>query len=161
MAGKETYGTIVVSPEPRGRFLDVIVEGTPLPGSIMQLKAATASVGGKFTYVVADIAASGDKPAGPIAVLLEDQLQGKTIDDAYVTGTLGRVYFPLPGDELLVLRADDPGNACAIGDIFMIEDATGMVMIASGTSDGEPFISMDAYADPSADVLTHVQFSGY
>ena len=153
------YNTVVVSPEPRGRFVECIVSGTPLPGTVMQL-TTTAAANGKFTYVVANVSASGVNPIGPIAVLLEDQLQGLTTADAYVTGTQGRLYFPLPGDELLMQRADDAGVGLTIADILMVQDATGHMLTATAV-DCQPFIAMETYADPSAVTLTHVMFSGY
>jgi len=155
------YNTIVVSPEPRGRFIDAIIVGTPSPGTVLQLDLAVEPVNGNYSYEVHNVATAGDRPIGPIAVLLEDNLQGKTITDAYVTGTLGRLYFPLPGDELLMLRADTAGAGSAIGDQYIVQDTTGLILNTTGSVEVEPFVGLETYADPSATTMTHVMFAGY
>mgnify|MGYP001309136796 CR=1 FL=1 len=137
---RDTYNTIIVSQEPRGRFREAIIDGTPKPGTVMQLKSAVDQVNGKFTYEVYNRDADGDRPKGAIWVLLENKLQGKGITDAYVSGTLGQLYCPLPGDELLMLVGDvsGTGDDHAIGDI-MLEAAT----------------------DPTADALMLCEFTGF
>lgn len=42
---------------------------------------------------------------GPIKILKEDSLQGKTVDDAYAIGDNAFIYIPQPGDVLQVLAA--------------------------------------------------------
>ena len=158
------YNTIVLSPEPRGRFIDATLSGTSaalLPGSVVQVKAATEKVGGNFTYELYNRDATGNRPRGPVGILIEDNLQGKTITDNYTDTTLGRIYFPLPGDELLMLFADDgsgTSDSYAIGDILSIEDATGMLTAESGES--APFVCLETITEPTADFMAHVQFAG-
>jgi len=168
MASADTYGTIILSPEPRGRFLDVIINGTPKPGVVMQPDLGVEKVGGKFTYEVANTSADGVNPIGPIAVLLNDELQGKPINstplltDAYVDGKLGRVYFPLPGDELLMQLQDvaGTGDDHTIGEVLMVDDGTGQLLVTTGV-DCEPFVCLETITDPAADSWAHVMFSGY
>ena len=122
------FNTIVVSPAPRGRFINGYIDGTPKPGTVMQIKAATEPVGNRFTFTAYAPGSDGDNPKGPIFMLCEDRLQGYTVDDAYVAGTMGLLYAPLPGDELLGLLADVAGtdtDTYAIGDLFMIDNSTG------------------------------------
>jgi hypothetical protein len=158
------YNTIVISPEPRGRFIDATISGTDaalLPGTVVQIKAATEKVGGNFTYELYNRDASGNRPRGPIGILVEDNLQGKTITDNYLDTTLARIYFPLPGDELLMRLQDvaGTGDSHAIGDILSVEDATGHLVAETGESG--PFVCFETVTEPTADTLAHVQFGGH
>src|SRR3990172_2324427 len=110
MAQSFTIGSILATTDGRGRKFGGIIDGTPKPGTVMQVKAATEPVNGKYTWEVYNQAADGNMPQGPITVLLEDYLQGKTISDAYVSGTLGNLYCPLAGDMLLMLMLDVAGT---------------------------------------------------
>ena len=163
MGGAFTYNTIVISPEPRGRFIDAIISGTPKPGVVMEVKAATEAVGGNFTYQVYQPGGDGQNPVGAIAVLCEDQLQGKTVTDAYVTGSLCRLYFPLPGDELLMQLQLVAGTADthAIGDKLIIDNSTGTLIDTTGSPECEPFVCLETLAELSVDTLAHVQYTGH
>ena len=163
---------IIVTPYPNGRKKSVIVSGTPKPGTIMQIQAGTAVDGnGHHTYEAYDRDADGDRPRGPFAVLLHDDKQGKTVNDAYVSGTLGEVYFPLPGDELNLLfkniSGTGTGDELDEGDIMIVDDGTGKLIRATGSSESpgslecEPFIALEAVEDVTADTLVWSQFSGY
>lgn len=162
MAQRDVYNTIVVSENPRGRYFEGIINGTPLPGTVVQLDLAVAPIEGKHTYEVANIVANGSSPNGPIIVVVEDALQGKGILDAYVTGTQCRFYIPQPGDELLMIKVDEDPGAPEVGDVLMVQDATGLLLISTVTGIvSEPFVTLENLADPSADVLIHTMFSGY
>lgn len=152
---------IIVSANPRGVFLEGIVDGTPKPGTIMQIKAATAAVNGRFTWEVFDAGADGDQRL--IAVLLPDSLQGKTASDAYVDGDRCFLYVPAPGEELNVLVADisGTGDDWAIGDLLIVDDGTGKLIATTGSPESEPFIGLEAVTDPTADHLLHVMYTGY
>jgi hypothetical protein len=161
MAKKDVYNTIIVSQEPRGRRAVCVVSGTPKPGTVMQLKAATEPIGGRHTWEVFNGAADGERTV--IAVLLEDSLQGKGITDAYVDGSRGFLYFPLPGDELLMQLLDVAGTADtrAIGDKYMADDGTGLLVVTTGSPEAEQFVLLETLAAPTADTHAHVMFSGY
>jgi hypothetical protein len=157
--------TIIKSAEPRGRFLEGIISGTPKPGTVMQIKAATERIGGRFTFVVYDRDADGDHPAGPFYVLLEDKLQGRTVDTAYADGERCFLYCPLPGDELNMLvtaAGTGTGDAIAIGDILMVDDGTGLLVATTGDPQTEAFMAAETLSDVvAAGTLTSVIFSGY
>lgn len=160
MAKKDTNPTIVLTPDPKGRMLECVIDGTPYPGTIMQIKNGVEPSGGRFTYEVYDRAADGDRSKGPIAILLEDHLQGKTINDAYVAGTRGFLYFPLPGDELLARLGDvsGTGDAHTIGEIMMVDDGTGELIVTTGSPQSQPFVCLETFAAPTADSHIHVMF---
>lgn len=151
---------IVIANDPRGRFIEGIIDGTPKPGTVMQIKASTEPVNGRHTWEVYNQAADGNQAL--IAVLCEDILNGKTVSDAYVSGTRGRLYIPLPGDDLNMLLADVSGTADdhVIGEKLMVDDGTGKLIATTGTPEAEPFVLMETVTDPTADTLAWCIFTG-
>ncbi len=154
---------ILLAANPKGVFLEGTISGTPKPGTVMQVKAATEPVGGRPTFEVYNAAADGDQRL--IAVLLEDHLQGKIATDAYVTGSRGFLYVPAAGEELNMLVAvsgTSTGDAQAIGDLLIVEDGTGLLVPTSSGEESEPFIVMETLTDVvAAGTLTHVMHTGY
>ena len=169
---------IIVSTEPKGRFEGCIIDGTPKPGTCMQMKAATEPVQGQYTFEVYNKAADG-LPA-PVIVLREDNMQGKTATAAYADNDQGFLYWPQVGECLNMLVAD-PNAAIAIGDKYVIDDGTGKLVAApsipadytftedslGGADGGEVstavnanrkaivFESLETKTDPGADVLVY------
>jgi hypothetical protein len=156
---------IIVSAEPMGRFMEGIVSGTPKPGTVMQITAATAPVGGRFTWEVANYGADGDQRL--VAVLLPDSLQGKNATDAYVSGDRCFLYCPIAGEELNMLVADvDTGTAdtFAIGDLLMVDDGTGKLVDTTGTPESESFICLETNPDSTStqtDMLVWCMYTGH
>ena len=150
---------IIAEANPRGKFEECIVYGTPKPGTVMQLRA-TAKVGGRFTYEVYAPGTNGEQRG--VAVLLEDDLQGKLATDAYVSGTRGQVYWPVPGEELNMLMKDVAGTADdhAVGDVLMVESGTGKLIVTTGSPESEPFVCLEAATDPAADALLLCKYTG-
>ena len=151
---------ILVTSKPRGVFEDCYVSGTPKPGTVMQIKAATAAVGGLFTMEVFNADADGDQRM--IAVLLEKDQEGKIYSDAYVDGDLGRVYFPLSGEKLNMLfeNVSGTGDDVAIGDLFEVDDSLG-TLHATASGESEPFVALEATTDPMAAHWEMCMFTGY
>lgn len=158
---------IIVTSQPRGVFKGIKVDGTPKPGTIMTPKPGTAIDGnGIIEMEPAGVSAgimSADGDRIPIAVLLRDDKQGKTSDDAYADGDMAEVYFPLPGEELNVLF----GNLSGTGDdvvagttLLVVDDGTGKVQPTASTPESEPFLALESITDPTADQLVHVLFTG-
>jgi hypothetical protein len=148
----------------RGRYLEGIISGTPKPGTVVQLKASTEPVSGRFTWEVYNRDADGDHPQGPLAVLREDELQGKLMTDAYVTGTRCFLYCPQNGDQLnmLVKNVSGTPDSFNIGDIMMVDDATGKLIATTGSPESEPFTMAETEATAlTADELKHCFFTGY
>ncbi len=161
---------IVCSGDPRGVFRDCIINGTPKPGTVLELRA-TADVGGLWTFGL-PARASGAK--GEIAIYCPDELQGAigvgaslganlghTPGDAAVSGTIGRVYFPLAGEELNLLVGSQVGTAddVALNAKFGVETATGKLIADSGYVSC-PFRALEVITDPTADYLMHVLYVG-
>ena len=153
---------IIVSAEPGGRFLEGIVSGTPKPGTVMQLKAATEPVNGRHTWEVFNGAADAERTL--IAVLLPDSLQGDIATAAYVDGERCFLYVPIAGEELNMLVANIAGTSdtFAIGDRLIVDDGTGKLIATTGSPESEPFIVLETKATAlTADALVHCMYTGY
>ena len=100
------------------KYSDVIEEftanGAILPGSLVEQTPAAATIRKHAT-------SSG--PAIPMFAL-EDELQGKGIDDTYATGDKVQVWIPGRGDIVYALLADEQN--IAIGDL-MESDGDGKI----------------------------------
>lgn len=160
--GKE----IIVSANPRGRFLEgKLASGiTPKPGTMLQIQgSAGIDANGRFTFQLYDRAADGDRPAGPLCILLDNYLEGKDELTAYGDSKPVRCYVPIPGEEYNLLMADVAGTADdhALGELMMVDDGTGKLVAATGSPQSTPFMLLEAVTDPVADQLVHVIFSGF
>lgn len=153
---------IIVSANPRGQFEEGTISGTPKPGTVMQVAAATAPVSGRFTWEVYDLAADANR--GPIAVLLPDSLQGTLATVAYTTGARCFLYFPAMGELLNMLVANIAGTSdtFAIGDKLIVDDGTGKLIATTGSPEAEPFDCMETVSTAlTADTLTLCRYTGY
>ena len=158
---------VVITGEPKGRFFEGVLNtsGTPKPGTIMQIKAATSIDGnGHFTFTEYNRGADGDRPAGPLFVLLEKG-EGYSYDTAYADGDWCQVYCPLPGDELNLLwstAGTGTGDSVAVGDLAIVDDGTGLLVATTGTPETEPFVACEALTDTeSTGTMCHCMFTGY
>lgn len=162
---------ILISAGYVGRRLEGIIAGTPKPGTCMALKNVALQSGRAtwepFGTTAASsnngVAADGDQRL--IAVLLPDELQGKAATVAYVTGSRCFLYCPLPGDELNMLFENQSGTGddtdFVIGDLFMVDDGTGKLLVVDSDAQSEPFAAMETMSDVTADILVHTVFTGY
>ena len=162
---------IVLSAQPRGVFEEITIVGTPKPGTVMVIVPGQTAVNddGRWDYEPAGTtAASGTQGMGadgdriPIAVLIEDALQGRAVSTAYATGDRGRVYYPAVGEELnmLMQNAAGTGDDLTVGDPLIVDDGTGKVLKSAGTPETEPFMCLQVVTDPTADQLIWTKFTG-
>lgn len=157
------HNSIVLTADPKGKFMEGFISGTPKPGTVVQFKSGVAAQGGRRTFEVYNRDADGDRPKGPLWVLLNNYFTGKGPTDAYVDGERCWLYCPLPGDELKLLLKNiaGTGDSFAFGDILMVDDGTGLLIDTTGTPETEPFMLMEDVAAITADTLAHVIFSGF
>lgn len=106
MASISDAHTIVLNGD-YGKHDEGILSGAASPGMNLAMTTATESMG-RHIYAAGgtDNVGTGTgitTTAAPIKIVKEDALQGKTVDDAYVTGDNVFFYEPLPGDVLQVL----------------------------------------------------------
>lgn len=154
---------VIVTANPRGVFLEgTIGTGfTPKPGTIMQIDHSVAMAGGRNTWVPFNMASDGDRPASPLAVLREDNLQGKTMTDAYAAGDRAFLYVPVAGEELNCILGDvaGTGDDQTAGARLSVDDGTGKLVTAAGQH--APFQLKENVTDPTADTIIWVVYNGY
>lgn len=165
MKGQE----IVVSAIPNGKIIEGIISGTPKPGTHMQVKNSVEPVNGRHTWETY-APGSGDGSPRLTAILNIDHLQGKTYDDAYVTGTRCFLYIPAPGDEVNVRKANLSGTGTGVEDLnigerMLIVDGTGMVSpvavgIANTSFANYPYTSLETVNDQQIEMLIWCMFTG-
>lgn len=158
---------IIVSANPRGVFYEGFINTgeTPKPGTIMQIDPTQTFVGGRPVFKMYNRAADGDKPLGPLFILLPDSKRGKTATDAYAAGDHCELYAPLPGEEFNLLVQDPSGTGSGTtydaGTMMTVDDTTGELVPSVGTEDIEPFVLMEAASQLAADTLNWVMYTGY
>lgn len=156
---------IIVSSEPRGRFVEGIIGAglTPKPGTAMQLQPATSLVGGRHTWELCNLDADGGRPKGPIIILIEDKLQGRDYSTAYAAGERAFGYIPAPGDELNLLLGDVSGTADAHtkGEVLIIDDGTGEFIATTGSPETEPAMLLETLSALTEDTLGWSIWTGY
>jgi hypothetical protein len=153
--------TIVLTSNPKGLFLEGIIGDTSLPGTAMQLKTSTDAIGGRPTWVAANIGTDG-APAG-IYILREDDLQGKTVSDAYVNGTRCFLYSPIAGEELNIRCGEGAGtsNTFNVGDKLMLDSDTGTFIPTSGSPISNPFQVLEHDVQIAANTLVWCMYTGH
>ena len=153
---------ILIEGEPKGKFLEGYINGALKPGILMQLDVSEAAVGGRFTYEAYAPGTDGIR-SGPLFILLEDYLQGKTMDTAYADGDKCFLYVPYPGEELNILVGDvaGTGDDHAVGDLMIPNTSDGKWIATTGTPEWEPFMLLEAATDPTADALMRAMHTGY
>lgn len=153
---------ILLESNPRGHFMEGIMYGTPYPGTLMTVKAATEPASGRLTWEPYNT--SGNAARQLIAVLLEP-FHGAAYDTIYATGERCRLYIPVPGDELNMLvsaSGTGTGDSVAIGDLLIPVDGTGVLIATADTPEIEPFMCLETASDVvAAGTLLHCIFTGY
>lgn len=156
----DSHNTIVLTAAPAGRFLEGILSGATKPGHGMEIKAATEPSGGRHTWRKHSGTAGHRKL---IAILLENEMVGKTCEDEIADEQRVRLYCPIPGDELLVRVSavgTGTGDSLAIGDKLILSN-DGTFIATTGGPECEPFEVMETISDVvSAGSLVHVIFTG-
>lgn len=153
--------TTIISGEPRGRFITGIINDTSKPGTVMEIMTPFYR-GGQHLW---RHYSRTDGYKGLVAVLCNDDEQGKLMTDAYVAGTVCKLYCPVPGEELNMLFLDVAGTAddWAAGDYATVDSGTGKLQAVAG-SDADhmvPFQILQAVTDPAADFLAPCIYTGH
>lgn len=155
---------IVLTPD-RGYPVEGIINAaeTPKPGTCYQIDPTQAVQGNRNVWKVYTTGTDGARPKGPMIILTEDILQGKTMTDAYAAGDRAFGFVPLPGCELNLLHLNVAGTAddVAAGDKLIVDDTTGKWFTTTGSPQTEPAMAMEAVVDPTADSLMWCIWSGF
>ena len=161
---------IIVTSEPKGVFKECIINGTPKPGTVMEIDPGVAAVGNVFTWqpygteaasTGRGVAADGDRKI--VAVLLEKSDEAKIYSTAYADADRGYLYFPVTGEELNMILENQAGTAesFVIGDELMVDDGTGKLLEADADAEAQPFINLEAQSALTEDVWTWCLFTGH
>jgi len=138
------------------------IYGTPSPGTLMTIKAATEPTSGRYTWEPFNT--DGNATRQLIAVLLEP-FHGASYNTAYTTGERCRLYVPAAGEELNVLvsaSGTGTGDSIAIGDLLEAVDGTGLLIATTGTPELEPFLCLETTSDVVATgTLVHCVYTGH
>lgn len=154
--------SIVVSSAPAGHFLEgYITDDAIKPGTHMERDPDAPEVGGRFGYRRYQSGTDGARAT--ILILLEDALQGRTMETAYNENDRIFLYSPEMGDEMNVLVDDIDGTAddIAIGDKFIVDTETGRLIATTGSPESEPWEAMEAVSNPTADHLVFMRYTGH
>jgi hypothetical protein len=145
--------SIILTSNPKGVFLEGIIDDTSKPGTMMEITPTTGPTGGRPHFRHYQPSADGDPRM--VAVLLEDDLQGFPATTAYVAGSRCRIYVPLPGEEMNVLVRDiaGTGDTHTIGDRFEPGHADGKLIVQSTSANVGTFTAMETVPAPTADML--------
>lgn len=145
---------IIVSSNPKGVFMEGIIYGTPVPGTLIQVRAAALGGDGRHTWEPA-APVDGDGKQALVAVLDADWDQGQLATSAYVTGTRCFIYIPIAGEEVNVLLGEVAGtaNSYAIGDQVMM-DAEDGILVPNSTGTFRPFTVLETVTQVSGSHLT-------
>ena len=153
---------IIVSNNPRGRFMEGYVNAALKPGTVVQVDVSEGL--GDDGYPDWEAYAPGtDGNQRAIAVLLEDKSAHAAATVAYASGARCQVYFPLPGEELNMLIADvaGTGDSHAFGETLIVDNSTGKLIATTGSPESEPFQLWETLSALTADTLAHCLFTGY
>jgi hypothetical protein len=161
---------VQVTSRPRGVTETVKISGTPKPGTCMEIVPSTEPIEGVFTYAAYGTQAAssgqyvtndGDRKA--IAILLENNTENKTMDDAYVAGDFAEVYYPAMGEQFNMILEDvsGTGDTFVIGEELMVDNGTGKLLTADSDAEAHPFTLLETVSTaPTADHIRHVRFNG-
>lgn len=149
--------TIVAESEPKGKFYEGIISGTPLPGTAMQIQAGTLDKSGTYTWEALNQNAGAGATTDPrlCAILCEDDLQGGVVSQAYVSGRRGKIYCPLPGELVNILVADvaGTGDTHTVGDRVVATLGTGKFATQATSANLAQFTLLESTAALTADTL--------
>lgn len=158
------HNAIVVSPSPQGHFIEgTLAAGqTPKPGQFLRLNE-------DGTYSVWNGEVDGERDE--LILVVEDHLQGKTLNDAYQGGSRFFAYIPLPGDEVQALfnYEADASTSVTAGDKLVIKSGTGKTAQAIvdpeaeppiGPPEMEPLKALETIETMAADTLVLCRVTG-
>lgn len=147
---------IIISSNPKGQFLSGIAGDTSKPGTIMQVKAATALIGSQFTWIAAASGTDGKRVL--FAVMLEDNKNGFGTGQSAVVGQQIELYCPISGEDINVLVGEVAGtaNTYAIGDRLEV-DAEDGILVPEAVGTQCPAIMMEVLTQVAGSTLAWVQ----
>lgn len=136
---------VIVSAHPQGKFNEGTITTASFPGTIVEVVPGSLLIGGRQQYRASTVTTGTSRL---INVLLADKLQGKLISDAYSINTHCFIYAPLPGEEINLYCAGEPGTGSA--DAFTVGELLGINSSGLGVPNSSytstPFVVQEHYA---------------
>lgn len=155
MASISGANTILLKFDEEGPFFEGPLAAAAMPGMNLVMTSA-ADTQQRDTFTPGATAAGGTAAgaaAGPVKILREDSLRGKTVNDAYAAGDNAFGYQCQPGDHIQVLvltgQTIAKGNGGAAG-------VDGKWIVATTNARGE-FIEGSGGAALAADTLVRLR----
>jgi hypothetical protein len=128
--------------------IEVTLDAIASPGMAIELAAD-----GKYDPVASAQAEALKQGIQP--VLIEDGLQGKTVDDAYASGDKAQAYQAVAGDHLQVLVKD--GETIAVADKLVVEGGgSGLFVEAAGSETAYQVKALEAVSPSGSNGLCKV-----
>ena len=156
---------IIVSAEPRGRFVEgVVATGeTFYPGMLVQPDISEALQGGRHVYEIYNADADGGRPKGAPVLVIENYLLGKLMTEPYTAGERFFGYVPEAGEEynLLLLNIAGTADDHTKGEMLIVDDTTGKFIATTGSPETEMAMLKETITDPTADTLAWCEWTGY
>jgi hypothetical protein len=157
---------------PSGVFREGIVKAgeTHYPGMIVQEDRSVAEVEGVATFKIYATGTDGKRPIGSYWITTEilQIEQGRGLDptvaaNGIAAGERAVYYSPRAGEQFNVIYKNVSGTAddVAAGNLMNVDDATGKLIVDTGSPETKPFVAKEALVDPTADALLWVEYTGY
>lgn len=172
-SAKGSMTIVTTGRTPSGVFREGIVKTgeSHYPGMICQEDRSVAEVEGCATFKLADIDADGTRPKGGLFICCVEslgELAEKGIDpavttNAFAAGERALYYSPRAGEQFNLVYKNVTGTAddVAAGDMLIVDDGTGKLIVTTGTPETEPFKAMTALVDPTEDAALWCEYTGY
>ncbi len=165
-------GTAIIvlagSGSPRGFFDECLVNGTPYPGTVMEMDDTIPAVGGRFTWQPygttgasggQGVSNNGDRKI--IAILTEKRDDAGVFSTQYADGDRGFLYFPSMGEQFNMLMQDIlTDEFWFIGEEFMIHNSSGQLLSADNNAEAHPFTCLERISKLAVDVRVWTRFNG-
>lgn len=157
---------IILTPDRATPVEGYLASGETLyPGMIVQEDPTQTEIGGRRAWKLYSRDADGNNPKGPFIIVTEDILQGKTMSDAYGTGSGTRLFGAIPksGCEFNGYFGNQSGTADDVvkGELGIVDSGTGKIIPTTGSPETEVVQFLETLTDPTADALLHMQWTGY
>ena len=110
-----------------------VIGDTSKPGTVMNMDPTAAQQGGRWKWKATTCPTAGNMV--PHAILLEDCLQGFLTDVAYVSGTMGELYWPVRGENMNILSTETSGTgqSFVVGKNMIIATSGGKIIPTTGS----------------------------
>lgn len=123
-----------------GHFEEGLLNGTGYTPAAYAYPGMAIKLASDGEFELGCGAADGNRDV--VRIVVEDNLVGKTVEDAYNDGARVRYYVPQPGDEILVFVSS--GETLVPGDLLICDTSEGEWIKTTGSPEMEPFQALES-----------------